>query len=161
MKLLRKLILPLAFLAAAPASHAVTLGVLSPLVSATAVANVYPTGSFSDFVSFSLTETANVTLGVSSLFAGGATGDWGVYSSQSFASLLYGTYAINSEASISGLGSGTYYVGYQGIVPAPFSKGLVITGGVASPVPEPETYAMLLAGLGMLGMIIRRRSSQF
>lgn len=28
---------------------------------------------------------------------------------------------------------------------------------VAAPVPEPETYAMLLAGLGLLGMSVRRR----
>ena len=28
-----------------------------------------------------------------------------------------------------------------------------------SPVPEPETYAMLLAGLGMIGFSIRRRKS--
>ena len=27
----------------------------------------------------------------------------------------------------------------------------------ASPVPEPETYAMLLAGLGLMGAVIRRR----
>jgi hypothetical protein len=32
------------------------------------------------------------------------------------------------------------------------------TGNVLlAPVPEPETYAMLLAGLGMMGMIARRR----
>lgn len=29
--------------------------------------------------------------------------------------------------------------------------------GLAAPVPEPETYAMLLAGLGMVGLIARRR----
>jgi hypothetical protein len=28
---------------------------------------------------------------------------------------------------------------------------------VAVPVPEPETYAMMLAGLGMMGFIARRR----
>lgn len=28
-----------------------------------------------------------------------------------------------------------------------------------SPVPEPETYAMLLAGLGIVGMLARRRKS--
>ncbi|WP_348698517.1 PEP-CTERM sorting domain-containing protein [Duganella fentianensis] len=28
---------------------------------------------------------------------------------------------------------------------------------MAAPVPEPETYAMLLAGLGMVGLIARRR----
>lgn len=27
-----------------------------------------------------------------------------------------------------------------------------------APVPEPETYAMLLAGLGILGAVARRRS---
>lgn len=31
---------------------------------------------------------------------------------------------------------------------------------VASPVPEPETYAMMLAGLGMLGFAARRRKLQ-
>ena len=31
--------------------------------------------------------------------------------------------------------------------------------GVLTPVPEPETYAMLLAGLGLLGAIARRRKS--
>lgn len=28
---------------------------------------------------------------------------------------------------------------------------------IASPVPEPETYAMILAGLGLIGLTIRRR----
>lgn len=27
----------------------------------------------------------------------------------------------------------------------------------ASPVPEPETYAMMLAGLGLIGMMVARR----
>ena len=31
------------------------------------------------------------------------------------------------------------------------------TLGVANPVPEPETYAMLLAGLGLMGFIAQRR----
>ena len=32
------------------------------------------------------------------------------------------------------------------------------TGGSASMVPEPESYAMLLAGLGLMGAVIRRRT---
>lgn len=31
---------------------------------------------------------------------------------------------------------------------------------VAAPVPEPETYAMLLGGLGLLGFLARRRTHQ-
>jgi hypothetical protein len=30
-------------------------------------------------------------------------------------------------------------------------------GTVVSPIPEPETYAMLLAGLGVIGFVARRR----
>lgn len=31
--------------------------------------------------------------------------------------------------------------------------------GLTSPVPEPETYAMMLAGLGLVGVVARRRKS--
>jgi hypothetical protein len=31
---------------------------------------------------------------------------------------------------------------------------------VSVPIPEPETYAMLLAGLGLLGVVARRRKQQ-
>ena len=31
------------------------------------------------------------------------------------------------------------------------------TAGPVTPVPEPETYAMLLAGLGLVGTMVRRR----
>jgi hypothetical protein len=34
------------------------------------------------------------------------------------------------------------------------------TPTVMSPVPEPETYAMLLAGLGLMGAVVRRRSAK-
>ncbi|CDG85012.1 choice-of-anchor A family protein [Janthinobacterium agaricidamnosum] len=32
--------------------------------------------------------------------------------------------------------------------------------GLVSPVPEPETYAMLLAGLGLLGFVARRKAAK-
>jgi hypothetical protein len=35
--------------------------------------------------------------------------------------------------------------------------GGLIVSGIATPVPEPETYAMFMAGLGLMGLIARRR----
>mgnify|MGYP006183190499 CR=1 FL=1 len=37
------------------------------------------------------------------------------------------------------------------------STGYAIEGNVLAPVPEPETWAMLLAGLGITGWAVRRR----
>jgi hypothetical protein len=30
-------------------------------------------------------------------------------------------------------------------------------GTVSAPIPEPETYALMLAGLGVVGLLARRR----
>lgn len=40
-----------------------------------------------------------------------------------------------------------------------FASGMLTVSEV-SPVPEPETYAMMLAGLGILGLMARRRERQ-
>lgn len=37
---------------------------------------------------------------------------------------------------------------------------LTYSAAPTAPVPEPETYAMLLAGLGLMGAIARRRKSK-
>ena len=34
----------------------------------------------------------------------------------------------------------------------------LITGGAVTPVPEAETYSMMLAGLGLLGLMVARRT---
>ena len=41
---------------------------------------------------------------------------------------------------------------------APFSHDAA--GYVTTPIPEPETYAMLLAGLGLMGLVARRRKNR-
>lgn len=53
----------------------------------------------------------------------------------------------------------------QGIGTQGFSESLLATGdglggGTVSAVPEPETYAMLLAGLGLIGGVVRRRKQK-
>ena len=68
----------------------------------------------------------------------------------------------------------THSFGLSDLVPLPWIPGatlaLNITGNLGTssnaafnltlaPVPEPETYAMLLAGLGLMGAVARRRKS--
>ena len=59
--------------------------------------------------------------------------------------------------SFSNLLSGNYTLKASGTV-ANGGFNLLITNYTVTPVPEPETYAMLLAGLGVMGAIARRRS---
>ncbi|WP_235835123.1 PEP-CTERM sorting domain-containing protein [Piscinibacter terrae] len=41
-----------------------------------------------------------------------------------------------------------------------FSAGeITVNGAAAAPVPEPETYALMLGGLGVMGLLARRRRS--
>lgn len=54
-----------------------------------------------------------------------------------------------------------FYNGYQGIDDQDLTGyALLVHDGDVSPAPEPETYAMLLAGLGLMGAMTRRRKAQ-
>jgi hypothetical protein len=56
------------------------------------------------------------------------------------------------------LGVGSYYLQVGGNVLS--TNGAHFDGNIAlSPVPEPETYAMMLAGLGLVGFAARRRKA--
>lgn len=55
--------------------------------------------------------------------------------------LSAGTYTLQIRGTVSGSAGGSY-------------AGLL---NIAQPVPEPETYAMLLCGLGLIGFMARRR----
>lgn len=50
--------------------------------------------------------------------------------------------------------AGSYYLNVSGLTRG--SMGGAYSGGISA-TPEPETYAMLLAGLGVMGAIARRR----
>jgi hypothetical protein len=58
-------------------------------------------------------------------------------------SLLAGTYTLQIKGTVAGLSGGSY----AGVL------------NIANPVPEPETYAMMLAGLGLMGFMSRRRKT--
>lgn len=57
------------------------------------------------------------------------------------------------------LSAGSYYVMVNGSVLSN-SAGKYYANIALAPVPEPETYAMMLAGLGLLGFTARRRKQK-
>lgn len=54
------------------------------------------------------------------------------------------------------LGAGSYYLLVSGSAVSK-SAGSYSSGVSVTAVPEPETYAMLLGGLGLIGAVVRRR----
>jgi hypothetical protein len=84
------------------------------------------------------------------------------------ASLVAPTTTTTTASSWNNLAAGTYTLQFTGVVSKAttvFKVKVPSIGAYASvvtltPVPEPETYAMLLAGLGLIGTVIRRKAKQ-
>ena len=82
-----------------------------------------------------------------SLYSNGTEKASTVTNSFNFANLAAGSYLLKVSGNVQGVGFGG----------APAVGGALAQYQVTA-VPEPETYAMLLAGLGVMGAIARRRS---
>lgn len=85
----------------------------------------------------------------------------GTVANNSYAS---GLNMVRADAAASGVASSTFtpYAdgGFAVRAYLDTATGTVAISGFTTPVPEPETYAMLLAGLGLMGAIARRRRNQ-
>ena len=153
-------------------------------IGATTPVNIYA----SDFLSQSgAASTASATMNVSGVngliynaaqclttaITNGCGGSGGVTSSGASFSTGLATMVDNSVYTVQMLVStynSSYYEGTNGVATAlintagfsaPASGGgtFVFSPGIANPVPEPGTYAMLLAGLGLIGFIAYRRKN--
>jgi hypothetical protein len=60
-----------------------------------------------------------------------------------------------------GLTAGNYYISVEGVVQGAGGGSYTSNVNLAAlaPVPEPETYAMMVAGLGLLGFVARRKKN--
>ncbi len=163
---LKKAAVALAFLSTFGAANALSID-FGTLTSTVVASDVPVSGSFDDQYSFTAGSLPGVLGSVVGIdFVGdltaqyrlgvGTTPVWGAFSalapvpsdgngvfsySQTFSSLVAGT---------------KYWIGLKGEATVA-SYSLTLAPVALAPVPEPETYALLLAGLGMVATIVRRR----
>jgi hypothetical protein len=121
------------------------------------------TSSNFDAIISSISRTADTGLDISGLSlyrvgggtgTGGTLGDTLVSSGTSASSGAMDVWTLSSD----NLAAGSYYVLVSGNLVSDTSASF---GGAVmlAPVPEPETYGMMLAGLGVVGFLARRRKA--
>ena len=163
--LIRKVALASAFLITLPAAQAAIQNYsFSGLIDSGAYINQTFSGSFS-FDDATLTNLSDEWIPVSQLTVSFLGNNYTLAeaSSPSEVSYNYGTFLGISYSAGTATEGFTLVPGYSHISEAYFAydtqaAGLSGSGSVIyAPVPEPETYALLLAGLALMGGIARRR----
>ena len=144
-----------------------------------AVSTLSPSASFSNVVSGAFIDNYSFNLGTASTVATALTnvevvmGSFSFGKITNFSALLNGLSIFNLSSlssstppvtvttqilsGSSALPAGVFTLQVSGNAGSGASYGGSI---VAAPVPEPETFAMLLAGLGMMGSIAMRRNKK-
>jgi hypothetical protein len=151
----------LALAAAAPASAKTED--LGPLTDRSAYfGNVFltPVSSFTDYYTFSLSHARDVVGGTLTLDFG-PWFDVNIFSVALSGSGISGWLTDNVASngfSFANISSGNYTLAVNGNVTGIW--GGAYGGVIAGAVPEPETYAMMLLGLGAVGWAARRRKQQ-
>ncbi|MED5620134.1 FxDxF family PEP-CTERM protein [Ideonella sp. BN130291] len=124
-------------------------------------------GAFSDTITFSIPGTSDIsstTVANNLLSLANITGGMvSLYREAGATDALLGSYSFDGTTgstwhTTTGLTAGSYYYQITGNATGTHGGFYSITSTV-TPVPEPETYAMLLAGLGVVGSLYRRRKS--
>lgn len=161
-------------LAAANMANAVTTdwGTIDPSTPFSKSFSAQRLGSFEDFYNFSLLSAADGLLKASVTITMNGEPHSGIddlvfalYTSAN--QLVNQTYDALSKTYFFTVAPGSYYLKVSGsgwvgnelpTPPTPAYNGYM---AMTAAVPEPETYAMFLAGLGLVGTVIRRRSRDF
>ena len=148
--------------AASPATMTVNLGNLSPTPAGILDRIVDPGQTFTDYLNFNLLASPLSTL-VSTVtiapFIGFETGTFSanLSSGTSPGGSLIGSVALGGSQF--NLAPGAYSITVTGTALSSPAIGGSYNLMVAAPVPEPHEWAMMLAGLGLVGWAARRRKA--
>jgi hypothetical protein len=113
------------------------------------------TGWNLDAIISSVSRTADTGLDITGVSLYNATGDTLLSSGKSLQSGNIDVWTISSD----NLAAGNYYLQVSGNLVSDQAASFGGAVSLAAPVPEPETYGMMLAGLGVLGYLARRRKA--
>ena len=120
---------------------------------------------FNDLFAFNITQSSDLSVLLTSRSTSAANGlnltNFGLYTSNN-ALVADGKQLLTGiedrwNLSYANLAAGSYYLKVSGDVVSNTGATFSANGTLVSAVPEPGTYAMLLAGLGLLGCMARRR----
>jgi len=114
--------------------------------------------SFADSFQFSLSGDAKISLYLGTV----SLGDWSVYVTDAGTGKMLTSFdKPTGTFDVASLGAGSYNLWVSGNPLGDHgSYSIGITSSPTLAVPEPETYAMLLAGLGIVGAVARRRRAR-
>ena len=154
----------LATLVAASVSNAWALGGPLTFVGNTASFSTSVSGTFTDVWTFSVAapgaSAAASATNISFSGAGGISSFAGILASVPLSSSSVPTppVVVNVLSGFTGvLAAGSYNLTVSGNAGAGASYGGNV---VLTPIPEPETYALMLAGLGVVGFVAARRRNR-
>ena len=116
-----------------------------------------PDTSVLDKFTFSLAGLTDLKAQAVSLGFTPLTGTVSLYRDQT-ADTLLGSFDFSAgSGTFASLTAGDYF---YSVSASGNAGGGFVLGSYANPVPEPQTYALLLAGLGAIGFLARRRRAQ-
>lgn len=124
-------------------------------------------GSFTEIFNFTLsaptTSLSTIALSVESspFFGIGEDSIVFLYKENGAVDKFLSAYSFGTLFTANNLLAGDYYYKVTGTTTGTLGGVLALTSTTApiTPVPEADTYAMMLAGLGMLGLMAKRRMS--
>jgi hypothetical protein len=124
-----------------------------------------PTGAFTDIWTFSLTGPSfHISSSTSSAAAGARNLDYTSVTLRDSANANVATFQgyLFGDTELYSLGetplaAGDYSVVVSGVNSAPQASYSANLSAVAAPIPEPETYVLMLAGLSVMGFVMTLR----